>query len=645
MAPPRLEVWLRYLVCGMFQAGPDTEEDTLQENRALLQSLTTAIVASHSGVPEAVPLSVLSLLVPLATELLSPLSSPTVGFPDLMAVMGGLAGAGGGRGHLALLPAAVQWLQQTKQFLVQKNVVGKLEQGVTSGRHTAMMENCSHLLNYICDLGVALRYGSGRWCLPSSSRPSSPGPITATAGEDEKDDVSWTEEGPDDEDSAAEDSDEEAMDGKLCTYTHTARVFMNQHWYHCHTCGMVEGVGCCSVCARVCHRDHDMTYSKHGSFCDCGAREDGSCVALTARNPAGGEEGARRKVGQLYAGLEARQPRSSSPKKEESCDREPVSPAQIELARQIDGHRAALQDLVSSSSLLPVLLELCHALAPVLESGARASAPLGAMARLRASLSLLHTAPAAPCVSSDQLVLPTLGSQEGAFENVKMNFTGEQGQTIRQLLNAHMIRRGIMCCLSSPGGKRQHLAVAHEKGKITVLQLSALLKQADSSQKKLTLTRLSSAPVPFTVLSLVSNPSNENFLAVCGLKDCHVLTFNSQGGVSDQLVLQPQLEAANYIIKPVWLPGSQTQLAVVTADSVKIYELAEDALSPAYYFLVPSVKISDVAFVHSTDGSIYLLFMSSAGHIYFQQLCDESSARHGSFYVTNIMEVTSCHVM
>lgn len=78
------------------------------------------------------------------------------------------------------------------------------------------------------------------------------------------------------------------------------------------------------------------------------------------------------------------------------------------------------------------------------------------------------------------------------------------------------------------GQKRQHLAVAHEKGKITVLQLSALLKQADSTQKKLTLTRLSSAPVPFTVLSLISNPINENFLAVCGLKDCHVLTFNSQ---------------------------------------------------------------------------------------------------------------------
>ena len=74
-----------------------------------------------------------------------------------------------------------------------------------------------------------------------------------------------------------------------------------------------------------------------------------------------------------------------------------------------------------------------------------------------------------------------------------------------------------MCCLAStPGGagKRQHLAVAHEKGKITILQLSALLKQADSSQKKLTLSRLASAPVPFTVLSIVSNPCTDEYLAV-----------------------------------------------------------------------------------------------------------------------------------
>ena len=43
-------------------------------------------------------------------------------------------------------------------------------------------------------------------------------------------------------------------------------------------------------------------------------------------------------------------------------------------------------------------------------------------------------------------------------------------------------------------GKRQHLAVSHEKGKVTILQLSALLKQADSTKRKLTLTVRKTVP-------------------------------------------------------------------------------------------------------------------------------------------------------
>lgn len=45
-----------------------------------------------------------------------------------------------------------------------------------------------------------------------------------------------------------------------------------------------------------------------------------------------------------------------------------------------------------------------------------------------------------------------------------MSYTGEQGQAIRQLITAHMVRRVAMCCLALPYGRRQHLAVSHEKG-------------------------------------------------------------------------------------------------------------------------------------------------------------------------------------
>lgn len=70
------------------------------------------------------------------------------------------------------------------------------------------------------------------------------------------------------------------------------------------------------------------------------------------------------------------------------------------------------------------------------------------------------------CHSYSHSQVPTLGSQEGAFENVRMNYSGDQGQTIRQLISAHVLRRVAMCVLSSPHGRRQHLAVSHEKGKV-----------------------------------------------------------------------------------------------------------------------------------------------------------------------------------
>lgn len=57
-----------------------------------------------------------------------------------------------------------------------------------------------------------------------------------------------------------------------------------------------------------------------------------------------------------------------------------------------------------------------------------------------------------------------------------------------------------------------------------------------------------------------------------------MLTFSSTGSVSDHLVLHPQLATGNFIIKAIWLPGSQTELAIITADFVKVVYLSrEDA--------------------------------------------------------------------
>ena len=105
--------------------------------------------------------------------------------------------------------------------MVKKNVIKKLEAGVSGGRHNSLLDNSSHLLGYISSVIIALKYIGGRWGIPVSDRPHSPVEMVDKV-------IDWAEEY--EEDSGGEDSDDESgLDGKLCTYIQMARVFMNQH--------------------------------------------------------------------------------------------------------------------------------------------------------------------------------------------------------------------------------------------------------------------------------------------------------------------------------------------------------------------------------------------------------------------------------
>lgn len=75
---------------------------------------------------------------------------------------------------------------------------------------------------------------------------SDPDPVADNEVDDWVDDLAL-----EDVESDGDESDEDLLCNKLCTYMITQKEFMNQHWYHCHTCRMVDGVGVCTVCAKV----------------------------------------------------------------------------------------------------------------------------------------------------------------------------------------------------------------------------------------------------------------------------------------------------------------------------------------------------------------------------------------------------------
>lgn len=527
----------------MYLVSEPKNDDCAEKNGRLLQTLTKFIV-SESRIAPNVSASLFQALIQLGQNLLCP-TQEAPDFTDLLQVMITLADTSHGKGHTMLFNSSVEWLEISKSHILEKlNADGSGKQ--VQNKTANAFDNVSALLKYMVDLLQGLGFHDNS--------------EIATTWEDENQaevDDYLDELLNDDEDSIVEDSDEDgSLCVKLCTYSISNKQFMNQHWYHCHTCKMVDKAGVCSVCARVCHKNHDISYAKYGNFfCDCGAKEDNSCQALTKRifpdqtsAIMGINENSQYNSSTIRRRTLSPVSRTQSMSHHDS-DRSP------KYTETIESSRDTLKANEKWKSVIKCLLDFFEYLMPAIQENCAKYSIVGCQLRAKNALERLHQ-PNKSFSISDSLMNATLGSQEGAFENVRMSYSGEQGQTIRQLLSTNLVRRVALCCLSSPHGRRQHLAVSHEKGKVTILQLSALLKQADAAKRKLTLSRLSSAAIPCIVLSLASNTANEDYLAVCGLKECHVLVFSHSGAVNDHIVLTPGLESANFIKRAIWLPGN-----------------------------------------------------------------------------------------
>lgn len=195
---------------------------------------------------------------------------------------------------------------------------------------------------------------------------------------------------------------------------------------------MVDGVGVCTVCARVCHRGHDVTYAKYGNFfCDCGAKEDGSCQALVKRSPQSNDHHLNSgSAGSLtmpsnsggsssnqYALDQALRRRASSPlltnTPSENAERYAKERQRHKiLVTQLEGSRDNLAALVQKTGVMPELLGLVAWLVPAVESACQRNSPVGCHSRAQAALARLHSSEKR-FEYTDQLMLPTLGSQVG----------------------------------------------------------------------------------------------------------------------------------------------------------------------------------------------------------------------------------------
>ncbi|RAL46785.1 hypothetical protein DM860_005064 [Cuscuta australis] len=423
--------------------------------------------------------------------------------------------------------------------------------------------------------------------------------------EDEDDGTSDGEIGSIDKDEDDDNNSERALASKVCTFTSSGSNFMEQHWYFCYTCDLTISKGCCSVCAKVCHRDHRVVYSRSSRFfCDCGAGgvRGSTCQCLKPRKFAGSNNAPNRGSGNFqsflhFTGSGDQLPDSESDDEGIFVDSE--NSVRIPFAKEL---QERMPILLSELDIESHVMRLCSSLlTPII---IRRDSSLSRERNISLGEDKVL------CYSGDILQLKKTYKSGSLDLKIKTDYSNTK--ELKSLLASGSLIKSLLSVNS-----RGRLAVG-EGDKVAIFDVGQLIGQpsvAPVMADKANVKPLSKNVVRFEIVHLVFNPLAENYLAVAGYEDCQVFTVNHRGEVNDRLAIELSLQGA-YIKRVYWVPGSQVQLMVVTNKYVKIYDLSQDNISPMQYLTLPDDMIVDATPVMASQGKVFIIVLSESGCLY-----------------------------
>lgn len=431
--------------------------------------------------------------------------------------------------------------------------------------------------------------------------------------EDEDDGTSDGEVASLDKDEEEDANGERVLASKVCTFTSSGSNFMEQHWYFCYTCDLTVSKGCCSVCAKVCHRGHRVVYSRSSRFfCDCGAGgvRGSNCQCLKPRKFTGSNNAPVRGAGNIQSFLPFTEDGDQLPDSDLDLDEDVYADIddsiRLSIPRELeDGFPVLLEELDVEGRVL----ELCTSLLPsiICRRDSNVSKDknivLGKDKVLSYAVDLLQLKKAYKSGSLDLKI-------KADYTNAKeLKSLLASGSLVKSLLSVSI---------------RGRLAVG-EGDKVAIFDVGQLIGQATIAPvtaDKANVKPLSKNVVRFEIVHLVFNPVVENYLAVAGYEDCQVLTVSPRGEVIDRLAIELALQGA-YIKRIDWIPGSQVQLMVVTNRFVKLYDLSQDNISPIHYFTSPDDMIVDATLFVASQGRVFLIVLSESGSLFRLELSME----------------------
>ncbi|KAK2986274.1 hypothetical protein RJ640_021843 [Escallonia rubra] len=432
----------------------------------------------------------------------------------------------------------------------------------------------------------------------------------ATSVDDDEDDgTSDGEVGSVDKDDEEDTNSERSLASKVCTFTSSGSNFMEQHWYFCYTCDLTVSKGCCSVCAKVCHRGHRVVYSRSSRFfCDCGAGgvRGISCQCLKPRKFTGNNIAPAR-AGNFQPFLPFAEDGDQLPDSDSDVDEDVSVDTENSLRLSISSEiQEGMPLLLEELDVEGRVLELCLSLLPSVTD--RRDSNLSRERRI------LLGEDKVLCHNADLLQL------KKAYKSGSLDLKIKTDYSNARELKSHLASGSLVKSLLSVN-TRGRLAVG-EGDKVAIFDVGQLIGQASNAPvtaDKANVKPVSKNVVRFEIVHLVFNPLVENYLAVAGYEDCQVLTVSHRGEVTDRLAIELALQGA-YIRRIDWVPGSQVQLMVVTNRFVKMYDLSQDNISPMHYFTLPDDTIVDATLVVASQGRLFLIVLSEHGCLYRLEL-------------------------
>lgn len=437
----------------------------------------------------------------------------------------------------------------------------------------------------------------------------------ASIDDDEDDGTSDGEVASMDKDEEEDTNSERALASKVCTFTSSGNNFMEQHWYFCYTCDLTVSKGCCSICAKVCHRGHRVVYSRSSRFfCDCGAGgvRGSSCQCLKPRKFTGSENAPARGANNFQSFLPFTEDTDQLPESDSDVDEEVGNESEnsirLSLPREFqDG----IPTLLEEFDLEGQVLELCSSLLPSIASRRESN--------LSKDKEILLGQDKVLSNGVDLFQLKRAYKSGSLDLKIKTDYSN--AKELKSLLAGGSLVKSLLSVSS-----RGRLAVG-EGDKVSIFDVGQLIGQATIAPvtaDKTNIKPLSRNIVRFEIVHLAFNPLVENYLSVAGFEDCQVLTLNHRGEVTDRLAIELALQGT-HIRRIEWVPGSQVQLMVVTNRFVKIYDLSQDNISPMHYFTLPDGVIVDATLSVASQGRMFLIALSEKGSLYKLELSVEGN--------------------